>query len=90
VPPVEELDEPEGEVELTPPDVDGELTLPVEGELTVLPDGELVLTPVPLVAPVRGAPDAEVPPLTEPDAPLSDVGGEAEGLPETPAACIAC
>ena len=103
VPPVEELDVPEGAVELTPPDVAGELALPVAGELTVLPDGELVLTPVPLVAPVCGAPDALVPPLTEPDAPVLDcvpvliepdapvpVVGDADGLTETPAACIAC
>jgi hypothetical protein len=103
VPPVEELDVPEGEVELTPPDADGELTLPVAGELTVLPDGELVLTPVPLVAPVCGAPDALVLPLTEPDVPVLDcvpvliepdaplsVVGDADGLTETPAACIAC
>jgi hypothetical protein len=98
VPPVEELTEPEGDVE-TPPDADGELTLPVAGELTVLPDGELVLRPVPLVAPVRGVPDAVVPPLTDPDvvppltdpdAPVLDVVGEADGLPEMPAACIAC
>jgi hypothetical protein len=101
VPLVAEVEEPDGDVELTPPDADGELTPPVAGELTVLPDGELVLTPVPLVAPVRGVPDAEVPPLTEPETPVPDcvpllidpdvpVVGEADGLPETPAACIAC
>ena len=56
-------DEPEGGVELTPPDADGELTLPVAGELTVLPDGELVLMPVPLVAPVLGAPVLHAPVL---------------------------
>ena len=100
MPPVEELTEPEGDGDvLTPPEADGELTLPVAGELTVLPDGELVLTPVPLEAPVRGAPDTAGPPLTEPDveplltdpeAPVLDVVGEADGLPEMPAACIAC
>jgi hypothetical protein len=96
------VDEPDGGVVLTPPDADGELTLPVAGELTVLPDGELVLTPVPLVAPVRGAPETELPLLTDPETPVPDcvpllivdpdapVVGDAEGLPETPAACIAC
>ena len=86
-------DEPEGGVvELTPPDADGELTLPVAGELTVFPDGELVLMPVPLVAPVLGAPDAVLLPLTDPDALGLDVVGDADGLLETdtPAACIAC
>jgi hypothetical protein len=86
VPPAEAPDGvvtvPDADGELTPPDVDGELTLPVAGELTVLPEGELVLTPVPLVAPVLGAPDTEVP--------VPDVVGDADGLPETPAACIAC
>jgi hypothetical protein len=102
VPLADEVEDPDGDVELTPPDVDGELTLPVAGELTVLPDGELVLTPVPLVAPVRGVPDAELPPVTDPETPVPDccvpllidpdvpVVGEADGLPATPAACIAC
>ncbi|HZI78340.1 MAG TPA: hypothetical protein VFD69_02445 [Vicinamibacterales bacterium] len=100
VPLVAEVEEPDGDVVLTPPDADGELTLPVAGELTVLPDGELVLTPVPLVAPVRGAPETELPPLTDPETPVPDcapvlidpdvpVVGDADGLPETPAACIA-
>ena len=82
--------EPEGAVELTPPDPDGELTLPVAGELTVLPEGELVLMPVPLVAPVVGAPGAVLRLLTDPDALGLDVAGDADGLLETPAACIAC
>jgi hypothetical protein len=98
VPPAEAPDGvvtlPDADGELTPPDVDGELTLPVAGELTVLPEGELVLTPVPLVAPVLGAPDAPVLEcvllLIEPEAPVPDVVGDADGLPETPAACIAC
>jgi hypothetical protein len=60
------------------------------GELTVFPDGELVLMPVPLVAPVLGAPDTVLLPLTDPDALGLDVVGDAEGLLETPAACIAC
>ena len=102
VPLVDDVEEPDGDVELTPPEADGELTLPVAGELTVLPDGELVLTPVPLVAPVRGVPDTELPLLTDPETPVPDcvpllidpdvlpVVGEADGLPETPAACIAC
>ena len=80
--------EPEGVVELTPPDADGELTLPVAGELTVFPDGELVLTPVPLVAPVLGAPGTVLP-LTDPAAPGLEVVGDADGLLETPATCIA-
>lgn len=94
-------DEPDGDVtlpdadgELTPPEVAGELTLPVAGELTVLPDGELVLMPVPLVAPVLGAPDTVLPLLTDPDAPVDapvlEVVGDADGLLDTPAACIAC
>jgi hypothetical protein len=83
-------DAPGGVVELTPPDADGELTLPVAGELTVFPDGELVLIPVPLVAPVLGAPDTVLPPLTDPDAPVLDVVGDAAGLLEIPAASIAC
>jgi hypothetical protein len=91
-------DAPEGVVELTPPDADGELTLPVAGELTGLLDGELVLMPVPLVAPVLGVPvvapvlgvpDTVLPLLTDPEAPVLDVVGDADGLLETPAACIA-
>ena len=83
--------EPEGVVELTPPDADGELTLPVAGELTVFPDGELVLTPVPLVAPVLGAPGTVLLPLTDPAAPGLAVVGDADGLLllATPATCIA-
>ena len=84
----------------TPPDVDGELTLPVAGELTVLPEGELVLIPVPLVAPLLVPPGCVLPELTDPDArgaeeltdpdaPGLDVVGDADGLLETPAACIA-
>jgi len=87
---VPEETEPEGAVELTPPDADGELTLPVAGELTVFPEGELVLMPVPLVAPVVGAPGTVLLALTDPDALGLDVAGEADGLLETPAACIAC
>jgi hypothetical protein len=56
--------------------------------------------PVPLVAPVfvpPTEPDAPVLPVpTEPAAPVlplfiePDVVGDADGLPETPATCIAC
>jgi hypothetical protein len=56
----------------------------------VFPDGELVLMPVPLVAPVLGAPATVPLLLTDPDVPGLDVDGDAEGLLETPAACIAC
>jgi len=92
VPPDGAVTLPEADGELTPPEPVGELTLPVAGELTVLPDGELVLTPVPLVAPVLGAPDTVLPLLTEPEAPAPDVLGDADGIwaPDTPAASIAC
>jgi hypothetical protein len=72
-----------GVVDVTPLEVDGELTLPDPGELTGLPDGELVLRPVPLelvvpVLPLLTVPEA--PPLPmEPEAPAPDVVGDADG-----------
>jgi hypothetical protein len=42
------------------------------------------------VAPVLGAPDTVLLPLTDADVPGLDVVGDADGLLETPAACIAC
>ena len=85
---------------MLPDSRDGELVLiPVPLELVApvpaAPDGPvptpLVDVPVPDV-PLLMEPDApvpDVPPVIDPDAP-APVVGDAEGLPETPAACIAC